>query len=142
MAAIKINIGTESGPGCNKKLLIELSTRWTWPSSLIDHKRLQHSDQVYAHAALLAKPFKLGRKSYLRLDSLMEIDIWRGEWGLPSIDVQCLQVMVDFSLTRFRRARLTFSQPSLHALIDLLLFPFGLLSQAKVNNFFSLDVIL
>ena len=24
----------------------------------------------------------------------MEIDIWKGDWGLPSIDVHCLQALV------------------------------------------------
>merc|ERR1712071_739462 len=33
----------------------------------------------------------------------MEIDIWKGEWGLPSIDVQCLQVM---TLAKFSGAPL------------------------------------
>lgn len=27
-------------------------------------------------------------------NSVMEVDIWRGEWGLPSVDVRCLEVMV------------------------------------------------
>ena len=31
----------------------------------------------------------------------MEVDIWRGDWGLPSIDVQCLQVLVGFSCFPF-----------------------------------------
>lgn len=26
--------------------------------------------------------------------SVMEVDIWKGEWGLPSVDVHCLEVMV------------------------------------------------
>ncbi len=25
---------------------------------------------------------------------VMELDIWKGEWGLPSIDFHCLEVMV------------------------------------------------
>lgn len=24
----------------------------------------------------------------------MEVDVWAGDWGLPSIDVNCLQVLV------------------------------------------------
>lgn len=24
----------------------------------------------------------------------MEIDIWKGDWGLPSIDLDCLQTLV------------------------------------------------
>jgi hypothetical protein len=28
------------------------------------------------------------------MSSSMDIDIWKGDWGLPSIDVECLQVMV------------------------------------------------
>ena len=24
----------------------------------------------------------------------MELDVWEGDWGLPSIDLTCLQVMV------------------------------------------------
>lgn len=25
---------------------------------------------------------------------IMELEIWKGEWGLPSVDVHCLEVMV------------------------------------------------
>lgn len=26
----------------------------------------------------------------------MELDIWQGDWTLPSVDLTCLQVMVNF----------------------------------------------
>lgn len=32
-------------------------------------------------------------------DDRMEVDIWKGDWGLPSIDVQCLEVMVFTAFT-------------------------------------------
>lgn len=24
----------------------------------------------------------------------MELEVWRGDWGLPSIDLECLQLLV------------------------------------------------
>lgn len=29
----------------------------------------------------------------------IELDIWRGEWGLASIDLECLKVLVSISPT-------------------------------------------
>lgn len=25
---------------------------------------------------------------------ILQLDIWKGDWGLPSVDVECLQVLV------------------------------------------------
>lgn len=25
---------------------------------------------------------------------IFELDIWKGDWGLPSVDTECLQVLV------------------------------------------------
>ena len=33
-------------------------------------------------------------KFVMASNPVMELDIWKGEWGLPSIDVNCLEVMV------------------------------------------------
>jgi hypothetical protein len=29
----------------------------------------------------------------------MELNIWRGDWGLPSVDLHCLEIMVGVSLS-------------------------------------------
>lgn len=29
----------------------------------------------------------------------IELDIWRGEWGLASIDLECLKVLVNIDAT-------------------------------------------
>lgn len=26
-----------------------------------------------------------------------QIDVWKGDWGLPSIDIQCLQILVNIN---------------------------------------------
>lgn len=29
---------------------------------------------------------------------IYQLDVWKGDWGLPSIDINCLQALVSFHL--------------------------------------------
>ena len=52
----------------------------------------------------------------------MELDIWKGDWGLPSVDIECLQIFV--SKVIFEkikpRARITSSKQNTDMLFKLL----------------------
>lgn len=37
---------------------------------------------------------------------VLQLDIWKGDWGLPSINVECLQVLVCIRCTGYNMSML------------------------------------